>query len=111
MREEQKPDSAPMPMPAPQLPNIPISPDDPFQSDPDLLPPVKPLSDRDPAPGGHPPGRWPGQAPRRNDPDDFESEPDDSETALQRFSGRRPRVLAGKPPHHAPAREDAGAPT
>ena len=51
MREEQKPDSAPMPMPAPQLPNIPISPDDPFQSDPDLLPPVKPPPDRDPASG------------------------------------------------------------
>jgi hypothetical protein len=81
MREEQKPDSAPMPMPAPQLPNIPISPDDPFQSDPDLLPPVKSPPDRDPAPGGQPPGNWPGHAPGRNDPDDFESEPDDAVTA------------------------------
>jgi hypothetical protein len=82
MREEQKPNSAPMPMPAPQLPNIPISPDDPFQSDPDLLPPVKSPPDRDPPPGGQPPGKWRGHAPRRNDPDDFESEPDDAVTAL-----------------------------
>jgi|SRR5262249_23144449 len=82
MREDQKLNSAPKPMPAPQLPNIPISPDDPFQSDPDLLPPVTP-PDRDPTPGGQPPGRWPGQAPRRNGPDEIEREPDDAETALR----------------------------
>jgi hypothetical protein len=81
MREDQKQDTGPKPMPAPQLPNIPISPDDPFQSDPDLLPPVAQPPDRDPATGGRPPGG--GQAPRRNDPDDFEIEPDDSETALR----------------------------
>jgi len=81
MREDQKPNSAPMPMPAPQLPNIPISPDDPFQSDPDLLPPVTP-PERDRATGGQPPGRRSGQTPRRNDPDDFEIAPDGAETAL-----------------------------
>lgn len=83
MREDQKSDSAPAPMPAPQLPNIPISPDDPFQSDPDLLPPVA-QPDRDPAPGvQQPPGRRPSRSPGRNDPDDFESEPDGAETALR----------------------------
>jgi len=50
MSKDHKPDSAPKPMPAPQLPNIPISPDDPFQSDPDLLPPIAPAYDPDPAP-------------------------------------------------------------
>ncbi|HKQ72429.1 MAG TPA: hypothetical protein VJ810_01780 [Blastocatellia bacterium] len=82
MREDQKRDSAPNPMPAPQLPNIPISPDDPFQSDPDLLPPVKQPPDRDSASGGHQPGKGPSQSPRSNDPNDFESEPDKAETAL-----------------------------
>jgi len=80
MRDDQKPDSAPRPMPAPQLPNIPISPDDPFQSDPELLPPVKPPA---PATGGQPPGRRPVSSPRRGDPDEFKSEPDDAEAALR----------------------------
>ena len=56
MSKDHKPDSAPKPMPAPQLPNIPISHDDPFQSDPDLLPPVAPASAPDPAPSGRGPG-------------------------------------------------------
>jgi hypothetical protein len=77
MRDDQMLNSAPKPMPAPQLPNFPISPDDPFQSDPDLLPPVTSAPDRDPASGGQPPSRRQGQSPKRNDPDEFEGEPDD----------------------------------
>ncbi|HEU0183909.1 MAG TPA: hypothetical protein VFS27_01245 [Blastocatellia bacterium] len=66
------------PMPAPQLPNIPISPDDPFQSDPDLLPPIGPAPDHDdPAPSGQPPGNRPGKAPGNVDPDNPVDEPDD----------------------------------
>ncbi|MGH9754763.1 MAG: hypothetical protein ACREA2_18455, partial [Blastocatellia bacterium] len=60
-------------MPAPQLPNIPISPDDPFQSDPDLLPPIAPAPDSDPAPSGQSPGRRASQAPQ---PDDHDVEDD-----------------------------------
>ena len=70
MSKDHEPNSAPMPMPAPQLPNIPISPDDPFQSDPDLLPPIAPASDPDPAPSGQQPGNRGSQAPGRNDSDD-----------------------------------------
>ena len=66
----------PAPMPAPQLPNIPISPDDPFQSDPDLLPPIAPAPDPDPAPSGQPPGNRPNQAPEPDDPDNPGDEPD-----------------------------------
>ena len=68
MNESPISDSSPEPMPAPQLPNIPISPDDPFQSDPDLLPPVTLPPDPDPAPAK----RWPSQAPKRDDPDEPE---------------------------------------
>jgi len=70
MSKDHKPDSAPKPMPAPQLPNIPISPDDPFQSDPDLLPPIAPAPDPGPAPSGQQPGNRSSQAPRPDDPDD-----------------------------------------
>jgi hypothetical protein len=65
----------PKPMPAPQLPNIPISPDDPFQSDPDLLPPIAP--DPDHATGGQPAGNRASQAPKHVDPDEPGDEPDD----------------------------------
>lgn len=81
MNEDRKLDAASKGMPAPQLPNIPISPDDPFQSDPDLLPPVTPARDSDPAPGGRPPGRSGANPPAGADVDDIESEPDDPETA------------------------------
>jgi len=77
MSKDYKPDSAPKPMPAPQLPNIPISPDDPFQSDHDLLPPIAPASDPDPAPSGQGHGNRGSKAPRRNDADDPGHEPDD----------------------------------
>ena len=70
MSKDHKPESAPKPMPAPQLPNIPISPDDPFQSDPDLLPPVAPAPDPDPAPRGQSPVGRASQAPIHDDPDD-----------------------------------------
>jgi hypothetical protein len=70
MSKDHKPGSAPKPMPAPQLPNIPISPDDPFQSDPDLLPPVAPAADPNPAPSGQQPGNRARQAPGRDDADD-----------------------------------------
>jgi len=75
MNEDQKSAPPPKTMPAPQLPNIPISPDDPFQSDPDLLPPVKMPSDPDydPAPGRHSPGGAPSQAPGRDEPDEPEA--------------------------------------
>lgn len=72
MKEGLKSDSSSQPMPAPQLPNIPISPDDPFQQDPDLLPPVTMPSAPDPAPGRQSPGGWPGPPPGRYDPDDPE---------------------------------------
>jgi hypothetical protein len=75
MSKDHKPDSAPKPMPAPQLPNIPISPDDPFQSDPDLLPPVAPSPDRDPAPGGRQPGKRASRDPRHDDTDDPGDDP------------------------------------
>lgn len=77
MSKDHEPDSPPKSMPAPQLPNIPISPDDPFQSDPDLLPPIAPAPDPDPAPSGQPPGRRGSHAPRRDNPDDPGDEPDD----------------------------------
>jgi hypothetical protein len=77
MSKDHKPDSAPKPMPAPQLPNIPISHDDPFQSDPDLLPPIAPASDPDPAPSGQGPGKRGSQAPGHNDAADPGHEPDD----------------------------------
>ncbi len=81
MRDDQNQESRPRPtMPAPQLPNFPISPDDPFQSDPDLLPPVTTPPARDPASGGRQPGKRPGQAPTRDNLDDFEIEPDASTT-------------------------------
>ena len=70
MSKDHKTDSAPKPAPAPQLPNIPISPDDPFQSDSDLLPPIAPASDPDPAPRGQQPGNRGSRAPGRNDSDD-----------------------------------------
>jgi hypothetical protein len=75
MSKDHNQDSAPKPMPAPQLPNIPISPDDPFQSDPDLLPPIAPSPDPDPAPSGQSPGRRASQAPRTDDPDDTGDDP------------------------------------
>ncbi|MGH9939283.1 MAG: hypothetical protein ACREAM_23820 [Blastocatellia bacterium] len=82
MNEDQKTDSSPKPMPAPQLPNIPISPDDPFQSDPDLLPPITPPpADPDPASSRQSPGRLPSQTPRHSDPDVPENDPDDPEAA------------------------------
>jgi hypothetical protein len=81
MYEDRKLDAASKGMPAPQLPNIPISPDDPFQSDPDLLPPVAPAHDSDPAPGGGSPGGSGANPPADADADDLESEPDDPETA------------------------------
>jgi hypothetical protein len=59
-------------MPAPQLPNIPTSHDDPFQSDPDLLPPINSAPDPDPAPGNRA-----GRAPKQVDPDEPGDEPDD----------------------------------
>ena len=74
MSKDYKPGSGPKPMPAPQLPNIPISPDDPFQSDPDLLPPIAPAPDPDPAPSGQQPGNRSSRAPRPDDPPD---NPDD----------------------------------
>ncbi|MBO0724358.1 MAG: hypothetical protein J2P52_02065 [Blastocatellia bacterium] len=77
MSKNQKPDSTPAPMPAPQLPNIPISPDDPFQSDPDLLPPIAPAPDPDPTPIGKTPGSRANQAPKPDDPDNSGDEPDD----------------------------------
>jgi len=77
MNEDQKMDSSPKPMPAPQLPNIPISPDDPFQSAPDLLPPVTQPPDPDPASSRPSPGRSPRQAPGYSDPDDLENDLDD----------------------------------
>jgi len=75
MSKDNKPGSAPNPMPAPQLPNIPISPDDPFQSDPDLLPPVAPAVDPNPAPSGQQPGNRASQSPRRDDADDPGDDP------------------------------------
>ncbi|HEU0179534.1 MAG TPA: hypothetical protein VFV58_35320 [Blastocatellia bacterium] len=84
MSKNNKPDSAPRPMPAPQLPNIPISPDDPFQSDPDLLPPIAQAPDPDPAPSGQPPGNRAGQAPRPDDPDDPGTDQEDMRLAQTR---------------------------
>jgi len=81
MSKDNKPDSAPKPMPAPQLPNFPISPDDPFQSDPDLLPPVTLPPDPDPASSRQSPARLPSQTPGHSDPDVPENEPDDPEAA------------------------------
>ncbi|MBO0859064.1 MAG: hypothetical protein J2P21_11430 [Chloracidobacterium sp.] len=78
MSKNKKRDSTPKPMPAPQLPNIPISPDDPFQSDPDLLPPIAPAPDPNPAPGGQPPGNRGKQSPKPDDPDISGDEPDDT---------------------------------
>jgi hypothetical protein len=75
MSKNHKPDSAPKPMPAPQLPNIPISPDDPFQSDPDLLPPVAPSPDPDPTQSGRQPRNRASRAPGRNDTDDPGDDP------------------------------------
>lgn len=72
MKEGLKSDSSLEPMPAPQLPNIPISPDDPFQQDPDQLPPVTKTPDPDRAPGRQSPSGRPGPAPRRRDPDEPE---------------------------------------
>ena len=77
MSKDHKPDSAPKPMPAPQLPNIPISHDDPFQSDPDLLPPVAPASAPDPEPSGQGHGNRGSKALGRSDADDPGHEPDD----------------------------------
>jgi hypothetical protein len=76
MKEGLKSDSALEPMPAPQLPNIPISPDDPFQQDPDLLPPVTKPPDRDHGPNRQSPGAWPSQTPRQRELDD----PEETET-------------------------------
>jgi len=73
MSKDQNSGSLPGPMPAPQLPNIPISPDDPFHSDPDQLRPVMAPPAPDPAPGGHPPQNLPGQAPKYDEPEDPES--------------------------------------
>jgi len=72
MNKGQESDQPPVSAPAPQLPNIPISPDDPFQQDPDQLPPVTipPDPDPDSAPGRQSPRGRPSQRPRRNDPDD-----------------------------------------
>src|SRR5262245_54354801 len=64
-------------MPAPQLPNFPISPDDPFQSDPDLLPPIGSKPERDPAPGGQTSGNHGGHDPKPVNPDNPGDEPDD----------------------------------
>ena len=77
MSKNQKPDSAPRPMPAPQLPNIPISPDDPFQSDPDLLPPIAPAPDPNHAPNGQPSGNRAHRAPKPDDPGNSGDEPGD----------------------------------
>lgn len=77
MSKDRKPDSAPKSMPAPQLPNIPISPDDPFQSDPDLLPPVASAPNPDPTPKGQQPWGRASQAPGPDDTDYPEDEPDD----------------------------------
>lgn len=59
--------------PAPQLPNIPISPDDPFQSDPEQLPPVMTPPDPDPAPSGHSHRNTPGHPPKCDEPEDPEA--------------------------------------
>lgn len=86
MSKDREPDSAPKPAPAPQLPNIPISPDDPFQSDPDLLPPVAPASDPGPAPSGQSPGRGAIRPPAPDDPDDAV---EDRETSQFAINGER----------------------
>jgi hypothetical protein len=72
-------------MPAPQLPNIPISPDDPFQVDPEQLPPVAPASDQDPAPNPQTPGRMSTSPPGRDEPPICDDRPDreDRKTAEQ----------------------------
>jgi hypothetical protein len=46
----KEPDSDPEPIPAPQLPNIPTSPDDPFYPDPERKEPVTVPPDPDPVP-------------------------------------------------------------
>jgi hypothetical protein len=40
MNNQENPDTTPEPAPAPQLPNIPASPDDPFQPEPARNPPI-----------------------------------------------------------------------
>ena len=87
MSKDHEPKSAPKPMPAPQLPNIPISPDDPFQSDPDLLPPIAPASDPDPAPRGQQPGNRGSQAPGRNDSDDPGHDEADGQKSASNLTG------------------------
>lgn len=72
MKEGLKSDSSSQPMPAPQLPNIPISPDDPFQQDPDLLPPVTMPSAPIPRRADNRLGVGLGPPPGRYDPDDPE---------------------------------------
>jgi hypothetical protein len=80
MSKDQKSGSLPEPMPAPQLPNIPISPDDPFQFDPEQLPPVMAPHEPGPAPSPQPPGRSRGPAPGCDDPPDW-GEREDPEMA------------------------------
>jgi hypothetical protein len=73
MSKDQKSGSLPVSMPAPQLPNIPISPDDPFQSDPEQLPPVKAPPDPDPTPSGYSQQKLPGHAPKCDELEDPEA--------------------------------------
>jgi hypothetical protein len=49
MNREKKDDQAPKPAPAPQLPNLPWSPDDPFHPDLERKEPVTNLPDPTPA--------------------------------------------------------------
>lgn len=70
MNKAKQSGSLPEPMPAPRLPNIPISPDDPFHPDLEQSPLAAPSPDPDPGPGRRPPGSLPNQSPRPDDPDE-----------------------------------------
>lgn len=77
MSREKKPSSGPRPTPAPQLPNIPISPDDPFQSDPDLVPPIAPSKHSKSDAPSRPSGNRAPQTPRQDEDRGAEDDPDD----------------------------------
>jgi hypothetical protein len=64
MKREKRDDRVPKPTPAPQLPNLPWSPDDPFQPDPERKEPVTNLPD----PGSPPREKTPSEEEENQEP-------------------------------------------
>ncbi len=71
------PDLDPEPIPAPQLPNIPMSPDDPFNPDPDRKEPVTVPPAPDPNPDPSRRRRMPGR----------DQQPEEESLQYRRYSG------------------------